>query len=493
MRWLKSTRAAALTAFVLAASLQLLFTALLRLIVVPVLLPASHMHHGLQRASDSLFFHGLAVEVSAGLRSLGWSALSSELLPGLLHTKVLGVIYFLAGTDSPYVIYVLNALIVGATAALFVFTASLLVPRSPVIAGLAFVPVAFSPLVLFSHSELLREPFALFFGAVWVAGLVAGATLAPDATSRGRAAGVLLMVVGFTGVAGLRPYLMLPLMAGSMIVLAVLAAAWLADRRTRAPFASACATVATGALLAYLLVIRPGWLEAFQYDRRGATEAVAEAVRATGAAKVEALRRKSAGQEPAQIEREDVLIPSVCTVAWRQSNLLPGSLDDKFEAIACSRQGFIRYCDQALLGLRADRHCDEFIPTSAGQLIAHVPKAMVWGVAVPLPPMWFDGFGSAGTGLRRAGYTVDGVMSYLLLPGVLVLVARIRRHPVAGAVALALLAVTTIYALAVPSQFILARMRLAVYAPLLALGWVGIAEWLVAHSRRARAFLEVEP
>lgn len=471
-----TTRSSLLAAFAFAATLQLAFTAALRLFVVPVLVPASHIHHGLQRAGDSLFFHSLAVEVADGLRAIGWQALSSDQFPGLLHTKVLAVAYYLSGADSPYVIYVLNAVLAGLSAALMATIATLLIGRAPGAAFLASLPVACSPLVLFSHSELLREPFAVFFGGLWVTGLVASARVVPDVSTR--LAGVAALLVGFAGLAAIRPYLMLPLMLGASTVLAGCVVWCVVDRRRLAALWQPGGAVLLGLALSYLLVIRPGFADAFQYDDRSASPAVAEAIRASGAAQQEALRRKTASATSTlQVEREDLLVPSVCTVPWRRSALLPAALDSKFEAIACSRQDFLRYCDQSLLGLRADRQCDEFIPTSALELLGHVPAATFLGLAAPLPRMWLDGFGSGGTGLRRAGYVVDGVMAYALLPGLLVFLWRFRRDPVSAAVVVALVGVVTIYSMAVPSQFILARMRLAIFTPLLSIGLAGWVAW----------------
>jgi phosphate starvation-inducible membrane PsiE len=116
--------------------------------------------------------------------------------------------------------------------------------------------------------------------------------------------------------------------------------------------------------------------------------------------------------------------------------------------------------------------------TSAGDTIRHLPSAAAFSLLVPLPNMWLDAFGASGTGLRRVGYVVDGIVSYALLPGLIALIAysfRDRRFVPLVLVALGIVTAIVIYGIAVPSQFILARMRLGFYRPLLviaAVGWV---------------------
>lgn len=470
-----TSRHATVTAFGLTVAIQLTFTGLLRLFVVPVLVPGSHVHSGLQRAGDSLFFHELASKVAGGLRAVGVRALWDEQFPGLLHTKVLGVLYYLAGGDWPYFVYAVYALIAGASAALLV-RAALLLGCQPAAALWAALPVPLSPLVLFSHSELLREPFAVLFGALLVVGWLA--TASPGGLPR-RAAGVVVLTAAFGGLAAIRPYLMLPVLAATAVAIAALAAGWLMASASRRMLRDAVTWLGAATVVMYVTVVMPGWADAFQYDDRSASADVANTVHAAAAARVDSLRAKTAEPSAAAlIEREDVLVPSVCTVPWRRLPWVPAALDSKLEAIACSRQDFLRYCDQGLLGVRADRNCDQFLPTSAPALLQHLPAATIWGLATPFPNMWFDGFGSGGTGLRRAGYVVDGVMTYLLLPGVVLLILRLPKEPLPAAVALALIAVTTLYALAVPSQFILARMRMALHVPLLCLGLVGWLTWL---------------
>jgi hypothetical protein len=69
-----------------------------------------------------------------------------------------------------------------------------------------------------------------------------------------------------------------------------------------------------------------------------------------------------------------------------------------------------------------------------------------------------------------------------MLPGLLLLSRLPReRRPAVVALALAIVVILAVYELAVPSQFIFARMRLAGYLTLLGLGAVG---WSTTLTRR---------
>jgi hypothetical protein len=178
------------------------------------------------------------------------------------------------------------------------------------------------------------------------------------------------------------------------------------------------------------------------------------------------------------------MVPHWCTVEWKPSAWLPGSIDGKLQAKASARQDYLRFCDESLLGFRADRGCDSTEFENAADVILHVPRAVLFALFAPFPNMWLNSFGSGGTGLRRVGYVVDGIVDYALLAGLAVGAWRLRRsNPEILVGATALIAMLTIYGMAVPTQFVLARLRLALFMPLLALGAAGWLRWL--QDRRA--------
>jgi hypothetical protein len=172
----------------------------------------------------------------------------------------------------------------------------------------------------------------------------------------------------------------------------------------------------------------------------------------------------------------DLRPPQTCTVQWRESGLLPARVERALESLACARESFQRYCDPKWYGTRIDRNCDAAPIASAGDIVRHLPYATSFGLLAPFPEMWLNAFGASGTGLRRVGYVIDGVASYLLLPGLLGLLVKTRQGPrpwLLVFVALGIIAAIVPYAFGVPSQFILSRFRIGFYRPLLVLATVG--------------------
>ena len=173
---------------------------------------------------------------------------------------------------------------------------------------------------------------------------------------------------------------------------------------------------------------------------------------------------------------QDLRPPQTCGVKWRPSGMLPAWAEVKLESLSCARESFQRYCDPKWYGARIDRNCDEVPITTLGDFVRHSPYVVMFGLFTPFPNMWLNTFGASGTGLRRVGYVVDGVTSYLLLPGLLGLLVKRRQErrpwPLVF-VAVGLVAAITFYAFGVPSQFILSRFRIGFYRPLLALAAVG--------------------
>ena len=471
------------SAALLVLAVQMAFTAAVRLVVVPVLLPASHWQYGLQQATDSMFFQQEAEKLTADARAHGAGSLRQEVYEGLAHTQLIAAVYYALGTDNPWSIYLLNAVFAACTVALlagFGVIAGLPRPRAALLAAV----LGCSPLFLFLHSELLREPFFVIAALLAWFGCLRLLLLAPTSLVRGliaAIAGSIALAMGFVIATTLRPYLLLP-MLGALGAALVAGVVWRLVSRSRGWGTGHLAMAASMALLTVFYVV-PASQRVQQYADRGASEAVREQVDAVAAVKTEELKRTL--QSSAPVVREAIVgIPHVCSVVWRPTGL-PARVERALEALACAREDYLRFCDPAVMGTRIDRNCDTFMFSSAADVFGHLPAAMWLGLFAPYPNMWLEGFGSGGTGLRRLGYVTDGVLSYLLLPGLLALVIRRAGAPSAVPlliVAAGLLAMVLTYGLAVPTQFILARMRLAFYLPLLVLGAAG---WQRIFSRPA--------
>jgi hypothetical protein len=454
---------------------------------VPQLTPNAHWKFGLQVNSDSHVFHENAVRVAQNIRDVGWRSAESGSQGGLSHTTLIAAVYYLTGYEKPYPIYVLEAGIFALNGLLLL---AVLQHSSGLPLGISVIAVlilCLSPMMLFVHSELLREPFAILGALLFVYGLLELGRPHPEASRhRSLILNGSATALGFVVLTGLRSYLLFPLLLPIAAMLFVLAF-WPVFTRTTQARPQEFVTLAALTVLLLLFYVAPQSAAVQQYSDASVLDSPGAADvndRSIDAWKEQFVR--SAGSS-ARLDREAVLAPHSCTVVWKPTGWLPESVDKKLEGLSCAREDFLRFCDQALLGRHADRFCDEAEFSGATAIIRHLPRALVFGLFTPYPRMWLDDFGSGGTGLRRVGYVVDGVTAYLMLPGLFGILLGTRKRPHVTAVALSLMAITTICALAIPSQFILARIRLALFWPLLALGFVG---WMRLVSPRFALALE---
>jgi hypothetical protein len=496
--------------FALAAALQLTFTVCVRLFVVPVLTPGRHWLIGLQRDTDSHFFFLQAVQFRRFLDARGWAGLQEPLPEGQTHIKIMAGTFYLQGANSPWLMYACNTL-------LFVLTLWLLVelqrlagvPRTR--ARLVSLMLGASPMLLFSYSELLREPFIVPFALLFAVGL-GRIAVSPEGTKlwRGLLVGAVAVWFGFVGLSTFRPYLMLLAIAGlgaSAVVLLVLAIFTAPAERTRR-LAPPAVLLLLAALLVVLMLRPQGQVQAYREAAVNASEAEAEAVKLRAEVQEELARMsaqtgdpssrqgqpaepstvggapRASGNLPRVADRKLFLKGRGCSVPWQRTAWVPEGLDRKVEALACVRDEFQTYCDQSIYGPYADRNCDGAVLASVPAVITHQPRSLWYALWTPYPSMWFSSFGAGGTGLRRVGYVFDGVLSYVCLIGLLLGLRQRPTNAVYLAVTAALLTVLTVYATAIPSQFIFMRMRLGLYLPLLALGGAQIARLLTERAQR---------
>lgn len=471
------------------------FTAAIRGYVVPRLTPSVHWQYGLQTNSDSQVYHQEAVRLLGVMQKMGWSHTSRIVPSGFDHTWLIANLYYLTGTDTPYIAYAANGLIYTLNGLLlFAFLhRACAVPSRMAIGATALLSL--SPLYLFSHSELLREPIAVLAGLLFVVGLLEVSSLRalrPAAVSD-LFAGAAACAIGFVLLTSIRTYLLVPLLLPISGMLALLAIGFAVAHETSAPSRQLTVLAALFGGLVFFWVM-PGHGRVQQYSDASirplsptvapsisqdpVAHPVADPVTApVASARVEAWKESFVKEvDSTRPDRAALLAPHWCTIAWKRSAWLPAFIDSKLEALSCAREDFLRFCDQQLLGTHADRFCDEVQFSTASDVLKHTPKAAAFGLLVPYPRVWTDGFGSNGTGIRRIGYVIDGVTAYILLAGLFGIVLAARTRPDLLMATVGLLGVVTLFALAIPSQFILARIRLALYVPLLALGAAG---WLL--------------
>jgi hypothetical protein len=501
-----------------AALLQIAFTALIRGLVVPVLTPGRHWMFGLQRDTDSHFFFNEAVNFRRYLDARGWEGLNEALAPGQAHIKIFAAAFYAQGANVPWLIYAMDTV-------LFVLTVWLLAQIQQTVgvparrARAVALVLGASPMLLFAYSEMLREPFIVPFALIFALGLATiGAASQQGVRWTVLLGGAACLSFGFVGLATFRPYLMLLALGGLGASAAVLAVQALAgERRWRLPRLASPATLValSGLLLVLVVVPSQGEVQAYKEGAiADATSAEREVAQLRSGVQQE-MTRLATGVPGAKagpglpgatvappagvggLSPDGTPLPRLadrklfektrgCTVQWRRTAWLPAGLDRKFEAMACVRDEYQLYCDQSVYGPYADRNCDAAVLSSTTEILAHQPRSLWYAMWTPYPSMWFTSFGAGGTGLRRVGYVIDGVLSYICLAGLLLGLWQQRRNAAYLSVAIAGLTILTVYATAIPSQFIFMRMRIGVYLPLLALGGAAIVTALASADGRRR-------
>ena len=460
------------------------FTASIRGYVIPELRADTHWQFGLLVNSDSQFFFEEALAFRDEFARSGARAFAAHTAEHLPHARVFGLLLWATGSSRPYVLLPLNA-------AAYLLTAWLLfalaraggtAPRAAVVIA---VVLCASPLMLLLYSELLREPFivpAILAFTLGLEGLTRPRATCETASWRALAGYAVLMVVGFVAACTVRTYLLYPLF-GMAVLSALLVALVLPALKHPLRIPRRAATVLTVVLAGLLF----SYVIPTQARVRHMRETIVDASSEHGQLwRLRALeRRRLALEGKIAWTREDaLLISGPCTLEWKKTPWLPSAIEERLKAVSCERQDFQRSCDVELLDVSADRNCDEAVLESAGAVIRHAPAAAWFGLFTPFPNMWTTSFGSGGTGLRRAGYVIDGVLAYALLIGLVPLTVYARRdRPHLLILAAAIAAVIALYALAVPTQFILARLRVGLYLPLLVLGAIG---WQSLRSWRRR-------
>jgi hypothetical protein len=457
---------------------QLIFTAGIRGYVVPHLLPASNWRSGVQHLSDSQLFYEHSIQLAAQARAEGVTVLFDSADERMRHAQILATVFYLVSSDSAWWVYLLNACLAGLSTWLLIrigLACGLSVGRSAVLGAI----LGLSPQFLFLHSELLREPFIIpaiqltWLGCLLFVGVTSEASARP--LLRWAPAAIASLAGGFILSCTFRPYLMMPLLA-SLTLVFVVSLAWRLATQLKTPASWLDRQAAFAATLVVLIVggVVPESQRAQTYAQGPAETQPADPSRLARLSSPEASAPPAASN--AVITAEDLRPSQGCTVHWRTSTLLPAQVDRLFESLACARESFQRYCDPKWYGTRIDRNCDETPVSSFGDTIRHLPSATVFGLLVPYPNMWLNTFGASGTGLRRVGYVIDGIVSYLLLPGLIGLFLKPRQNPRPWPLVFAaagIVAAIAAYAFGVPSQFILSRFRIGLYRPLLVLGAVG--------------------
>lgn len=181
----------------------------------------SHLHDGKgfwEFAIDSTLYHKEAIYFIDVLNSEGWDTWWSGSFPGQLsnhaHTKWIGLLYWVAGKETPLLFELVNSVTWVASVILIFLASRTLFKKNKTIAVYT-VLYLFFPSTLLSSTQLLRDPFYILGFCFAVYGWVA--IFHEDSKWKG----VLAILTGFYLISSIRLYVT-PVMLFSFSVCAII-------------------------------------------------------------------------------------------------------------------------------------------------------------------------------------------------------------------------------------------------------------------------------
>lgn len=363
------------------------------------LLPSLHAEHGLLQ-NDAIYFHNVAVELAARIRTIGWSEWQFFPAAGATaNVGVLAALYAFLGPDPAWFIP-LNAAAHATGALMLYLLAPIIWPGNVGRLGGLVAAVLFLafPTALQWYGQNHKDAFSIA-GTLIILFAWLRAGQFPSGSLSGGLKDLSLAFLGTVLIASVRPYFLL-------IVALALLASWVV------------------AVLASIAQRKLGT------DWRGLTFSMALLAMVAGVASLAPKDRDIMQDAPAPEGISDGISEGISegiSWRWQQTELLPRHVDKLFERASSIRAGFIAYGFSVGAGsmLDANRY-----PNSAASVLAYTPRALVVGLFAPFPDSWTE----RPTMIRVVG-AIETLIWYLLFPGVLLLaVLRPNRAFLLGAV-----------------------------------------------------------
>jgi len=415
------------------------------------LIASAHHGQGLMEG-DSAYFHSVAVDLAERIRLHGWSewrVYPTHAATG--NVALLAGLYVLFGED-PSLMVPVNAAIHALTGTLLFLLGRMLWPgRAGTLAGMiaGMLYVVF-PSALNWYGQIHKDGFAFAGTALVLTAWVIAETGLPMLK---RALAVIAVAMAGLGlIAFVRPYNLLLVLAGVLVILVfTLGSIWknrksLAFRRT---------------LFLQLTIVLMGGVAVYMTPRTGAEEQSY-----AGWSKSPEMVR---GGETVRIE-------------WKwQPTWVPQVIERYVEVLARTRAGLI---DEGLKIQAGSLYDADALPMSTPQVAAYAPRGLQIALFAPFPSRWFEKL--SATRLVAVGETA---IWYLIAPGVLLALWLARTRAVLAVLAFSL-ALLTVYGFTLANVGTLYRIR---YLYLFLLMLVGLGGWLQLFEKRGWLPSEEEP
>jgi hypothetical protein len=414
--------------FLLVFAWSLIAGLLIQWVVLPAL-PGLHAGHGLMKGGDPVWYHREAVRL-ASLMQQGWQVW--ELRPqGNAPIGITAAAYFLVGIREPWVVMPINAALfaLAAVSLYGIFTSF----ASKSLAFMATLPFVLFPSAALIYGQIHKDVFSIA-GTLLIVFVWVQFVQRVESGWRSVLGRVVLTALGCLLVWVVRPYLVQPLMAASVLSVLLLG---IMTGRGRG--------VAWWVGILLCLLVQVGY-------NKYATAPTSPSARAAPSAPV----APSALAVPTYLERA-VANLNAARIGLVVSDSLAGSnidSDIRFDSLAA--------------------------------VVSYVPRAFQVALLAPFPAMWVSDGVSPGSGVMRFISGLEMAGSYVLLIGVGLLLYRLKVNRSALLVAIFMtLVLILVLGLVVGNVGTLYRMRYGSWQLLNGLGVVG---WvLMLQARRESA------
>lgn len=401
-----------------------------------------HHAHGLVEG-DSAIFHTIAIDLAERIRLHGWSEWTiypSEGATG--NVALLAVLYVLFGED-PSLMVPVNAAIHALTGTLFLLVGRMLWPSrigtlAGMIAGILYVVF---PSSLNWYGQIHKDGFAIA-GAMLV--LTAWVSTETGKSSRQKTATILATtLVGLALIVFVRPYNLMLVFGGVLLMLTFRLAAFWRDRKLPEWWRIMALQIALTVLVGAAAAMAP---RAGAGDQKYADWGVAS------------------GEWGAR--------GKIAEWQWQSTGWVPQIVERYAEVMARTRAGLI---DEGLKIQAGSLYDIDTVPANTPQVAAYAPRALQIALFAPFPTRWFEKL--SATRLVAIG---EMAIWYLVAPGLLLALWFARSRGALSMVVFAV-AILAVYGVTIANVGTLYRIR---YPYLFMLILVGLAGWLGFFQRR---------
>jgi hypothetical protein len=427
----------------LIAFLYTFFAALfVQVIFLPTLRPDWHAGHGLLIGLDSIRFHQMAVDLAEQIKLQGWSAW--QLRPDSQAPAGIAAAVYALTWPEPWTLIPLSAAL-HALAATTLWEIILLITKERWIATASIVPFVVFPSSLQWTSQIHKDGWSIAGGLLTILGwmVVIGNLQGRRTTPAFMRAGILLALgLGLAWIP--RPYNTLLILGASLpIILGVVVFYFYSAYKTKRARRNSIVKIALLAGVFGLLGVL------------------------------------SIGTYSVSYEELPPLATNVAPVSWKPSKWLPAPIDDLFQSLAATRFRYINGYPDARTNIDTQVVFDEAL-----DVMAYVPRATVILLFSPFPNAWFGEGSLEPNTLMRTIASVETMVNYVCLAGLLVASAFYRKDIRFWCV------VAFCYLLILPQGLVVAnigtlyRFRFGGYMAIMALGLAGLLTRLSKKSQK---------